>query len=128
VCAIFEALCSVFKALCLVSDGHYTEFGNCSVSNEEKGRHALITCVSHLRKWEMCSSYACLILNEKRDARSGGASLFYLTAQKRISTEYSPQHPPCASTIMVVYTWARTCVNGHSTCLEQEAPRGAQVV
>jgi hypothetical protein len=31
-------MCVVSKVLCLVSDGHYTESGNCLVSDEEKGR------------------------------------------------------------------------------------------
>jgi hypothetical protein len=43
VCAFFEVLCSVF-------DGHYTEYGKCSVSDEENGRHALATSISHRRK------------------------------------------------------------------------------
>jgi hypothetical protein len=34
----------------VVSGGHYTESGNCSVSNEEKGRHVLTTRVSYLGK------------------------------------------------------------------------------
>jgi hypothetical protein len=43
VCAVFEVLCSVFN-------GHYTESDNCSISNEEKWRHARSTRVSHLSK------------------------------------------------------------------------------
>jgi hypothetical protein len=46
--------------MCSVSDGHYTESGNCSVSGEEKGRHALVTCVSHLKKREMRDMRVCL--------------------------------------------------------------------
>jgi hypothetical protein len=34
----------------LISDGHYTKSGNYSISNEEKGRRALATHVSHLRE------------------------------------------------------------------------------
>jgi hypothetical protein len=33
-----------------ISDGHYNEFGNCSVSDEEKERRALTMCVSYLGK------------------------------------------------------------------------------
>jgi hypothetical protein len=33
-------VCAVSEVLCSVSDGHYTEFGNSSISDEEKGRHA----------------------------------------------------------------------------------------
>jgi hypothetical protein len=43
-------VCAVSKVLCLVSDGHYTKSSNCSISNEEKGTHALSTHVSHLSK------------------------------------------------------------------------------
>jgi hypothetical protein len=35
----------------VVSDGHYTESGNCSVSDKEKERHALTIHVSYLQKW-----------------------------------------------------------------------------
>jgi hypothetical protein len=38
------------EVLCSVSDGHNTEFSNCSISDEEKGRHDLGTCVPHLIK------------------------------------------------------------------------------
>jgi hypothetical protein len=41
--SIFE-VCAVSKALCSVSDGQYTESG------EERGRHAIIMCLSHLKK------------------------------------------------------------------------------
>jgi hypothetical protein len=39
------------EVLCSVSNGHYIEFGNYSISDEEKGRCALGTRVSHLIKW-----------------------------------------------------------------------------
>jgi hypothetical protein len=39
------------KVLCSVSDGYYTEFGNCSISDEEKGRRALGTHIPHVIKW-----------------------------------------------------------------------------
>jgi hypothetical protein len=57
VCAISEASCSVFN-------GHYIESNNCSDSDEEKGRRALTTCVSHLKKRETHSKYACLAYEE----------------------------------------------------------------
>jgi hypothetical protein len=43
---------AISKALCSVSDGHYTESGNCLVSDEEKGRRAFSMHVSHRRKRE----------------------------------------------------------------------------
>jgi hypothetical protein len=53
-------VCAVSEALCSVSNGHYTEPDNCSISGEEKGRHALITCVSYLRKRETHNMWAHL--------------------------------------------------------------------
>jgi hypothetical protein len=45
-----------------IFDGHYTEFSNCSVSDEEKGRSALTTHVSYLEKGrhmlDMCASHS----------------------------------------------------------------------
>jgi hypothetical protein len=69
-------VCAVSEVLCLVSDGHYTESGNCSVSNEEKGRRTLATPILHRRQ------------RETHDI--GGTSPIYLTPQKRLSIEYSP--------------------------------------
>jgi hypothetical protein len=60
--------CAVSEVLYLVSDEHYTEADNCLVSDEEKGRHALITRVSHLKSRETRLYYACLLPQEKRDA------------------------------------------------------------
>jgi hypothetical protein len=51
----------------------------CSVSGEEKGRHALITCVSLLKKMEMHFYYTCFLSHKKGDARYGGTSPIYLT-------------------------------------------------
>jgi hypothetical protein len=45
-------VCVVSEALCSISNGHYTEFGNCSFSDEEIGRLTLTTCVSYLKKRE----------------------------------------------------------------------------
>jgi hypothetical protein len=36
---VFE-VCAVFEVLCSVPDVHYTESGNSSISDEDKGRHA----------------------------------------------------------------------------------------
>jgi hypothetical protein len=33
----FSEVCVVSEVSCSVSDGHYTESGNCLVSNKEKG-------------------------------------------------------------------------------------------
>jgi hypothetical protein len=38
------------EVLCSVSNGHYIEFGNYSISDEEKGRRALGTRISHMEK------------------------------------------------------------------------------
>jgi hypothetical protein len=48
----FSNVCAVSEVLCSVSDGHYTESGNCSVSDKEKGRCTLDTLVLHKRKRE----------------------------------------------------------------------------
>jgi hypothetical protein len=54
-CSVSEAFCASFEALCSVFYEHYTESGNCSVFDEDKGGHTLTTCISHLKKREMCS-------------------------------------------------------------------------
>jgi hypothetical protein len=40
-------MCAVSEALCLAFNGHYTESGNCLVSDEKKG-DALIVQASHI--------------------------------------------------------------------------------
>jgi hypothetical protein len=45
-------LSAVSEVLCSVPDRHYTESGNSSVSNKDKGRHAYQTRVSYLNKRE----------------------------------------------------------------------------
>jgi hypothetical protein len=50
---VVSKVCAVSEVLCSVSDEHNTESGNCSISDEEKGRHTLDTRVSHRRKREM---------------------------------------------------------------------------
>jgi hypothetical protein len=47
-------VCVVSEVLCSVSDGHYTESGNCSIFDVEKGRRALDMCILHKRKREAC--------------------------------------------------------------------------
>jgi hypothetical protein len=47
---VVSEVCAVSEVLCSVSDGHYTKFGNCSISDEEKGRRALGMHISHLIK------------------------------------------------------------------------------
>jgi hypothetical protein len=90
VCAVSEVLCSVF-------DGHYTEFGNCSVSDEEKWRHAHATCVLYLRRRETPPRNTRLISEEKGDVPtqrvsriSGMHVSLLLNMHKKMSTEYSP--------------------------------------
>jgi hypothetical protein len=80
--SISDALCAVSEALCSVSDRHYTESGNCSVSDEEKGRCALTSCVSHLRK-KGDASIKCAFRNSGKGRRAlWGAAPFYLIALK----------------------------------------------
>jgi hypothetical protein len=63
--AVYD-VCAVSEVLCSVSDGHYTESSNCSVSNEEKGRCANAIRVSYLRRREThCNT--CLVSDEKGD-------------------------------------------------------------
>jgi hypothetical protein len=47
-------VCVVSEVLCSVPDGHWTESGNSSVFDEDKGRRAHQTRVSYLNKREMC--------------------------------------------------------------------------
>jgi hypothetical protein len=79
-------VCVVSEALCSVSDGHYTESGNCLISDEEKERRALTARISHLRQRETHIMGARLISHKNGDACYGGMSPFYSTAQKRLST------------------------------------------
>jgi hypothetical protein len=67
-------VCAVSKALCLVSNGHYNESDNCSVSDEEKGRCTLWGCASYLKKKETRVMGARLVSQEKGDTRYGGTS------------------------------------------------------
>jgi hypothetical protein len=45
---VVSEVCTVSEVLCSISDGHYTESGNCLVSDKEKGRHARTTRVLYL--------------------------------------------------------------------------------
>jgi hypothetical protein len=47
---VVSEVCAISKVLYSVSDGHYTESGNCSVSDEEKGRCTPGTHVTYLGK------------------------------------------------------------------------------
>jgi hypothetical protein len=84
-------VCAVYEVLCSISDGHYTESGNSSFSDEEKWRHAHAMRVSYLSRREMRPRNARLVSHER-------TSPFYLTCTKIMSTEYSPRNAPCAST------------------------------
>jgi hypothetical protein len=61
-------VCPVSEVLCSVSDGHYTESGNSSVSDEEKGRRTDEMLVSYRRRRETCPRNARLLSEEKGDA------------------------------------------------------------
>jgi ribosomal protein L34 len=83
-------VCVLSKVLCLVSDRHYTESGNCSVSDEEKGRrvlatrvshrrkgrHALATCILHRRKGRQALAM-CISHRRQREAIYVGAHLLF---------------------------------------------------
>jgi hypothetical protein len=49
---VVSKVCAVSEVLCSVSDGHYIESGNCSISDEEKGRQVLGMRILHSRKRE----------------------------------------------------------------------------
>jgi hypothetical protein len=112
--------CAVFEVLYSVSGGHYTESGNSSVSNEEKGRHTHATRVSYLRRRETHPHNAHLVSQER-------TSLFYLICTKknayRIFSKGSSlcQHATCP----LAHIHERMCGNGHPVGLAQEAPHGA---
>jgi hypothetical protein len=84
-------VCAVSEALHSVSDEHYTEFCNSSVSDEEKGRHALWGRVSYVKKRET-HVMSVHLLCQKREMCAMGARLPFIShSQKRLPTEYSPQ-------------------------------------
>jgi hypothetical protein len=78
---VSEALCAVSEALWSISDEHYTKSSNCLVSDEEKGRHTLTTCILHLKKGETLSKCASPIRGKGRRTLWGCVSIL-LTAQK----------------------------------------------
>jgi hypothetical protein len=89
-------VCAVSEVLCSVSDGHYTKSGDCLISDEEKGRRALGTHVSHLIKrrhalWRR----VCPLLH----------------MQKRIPIDYSPWDSPYTNTQHDLWhTYVHVCV------------------
>jgi hypothetical protein len=87
-------VCVVYEVLCSVSDGHYTEFGNCSIPDEEKGKRGLGT--TRLAKERHANEMSSHILL-KGDARCEVACPLYLIC-KKILTDYSPRDFPCANT------------------------------
>jgi hypothetical protein len=59
------------------------------MTSSRRGGSKLLNCAG-ASGWEMCTLGARLTSEEKGDARYRGVSPFYLTAQKRLSIEYSP--------------------------------------
>jgi hypothetical protein len=130
-------VCAVSEVFGSVSDGHYTESGNTSVSDEEKGRRAHETHVSYLRRREMHSRNECLLSKEKGDMPtkhvsriSGTRVSFLLNMHKneylQIILQGMPLAPTCSMpagthTQTYVCQWVRV---GPA----QEASRGAQAV
>jgi hypothetical protein len=106
---------AVSEVLCLVSDGHYSESSNCSISDEEKGRRAVSTCVTHLIKWRH-ALWRCIspLLHMQKKS-----------THRLFSTGFS-LHQHAARPL--AHIRARMCANCHSAVPSQEALRGAQVV
>jgi hypothetical protein len=108
-------VCAVSKVLCSVSDGHYAESGNSSVSDEEKGRRVHVTRVSYLSRREMRPRNMCLISEKKGDVPTQRASPFYLTCTKKnIYILFSTgcplrQHVAC----LLAHIHAHICANRH---------------
>jgi hypothetical protein len=130
-------VCAVSEVLCSISGGHYTEFVNSSVSDEEKGRRGHATRVSNLRRRETHPRNGRLVSEEKGDmptqltSRISGTriSLLFNIHKKNVYKIFFKecslcQHPTCP----LAYIHERMCANGHSADPTQEAPRGAQVV
>jgi hypothetical protein len=78
----FDTLCSVSEVLCSFSDGQLN-LAFVLPLVKAKGRRTLSMLVSHLKQRETHSKYVCLSSNTKGDTCYGGASPFYLTAQKK---------------------------------------------
>jgi hypothetical protein len=75
------------EVLCSVSNGHYTEFDNCSISNEEKGTRALNTRVSHLIKRRRVHFARVLHMGKGRRALMKRVSLLPKRIINRIFTK-----------------------------------------
>jgi hypothetical protein len=78
----------------------------------------------------MHANHVCLASQAKGDAHYGGASPFYLTAQKDCQQNILHGITPCISTPGCASTHAphvRMCANGHARAAH-EGPRGAQAV
>jgi hypothetical protein len=107
-------VCAVSVFLCSFSDGHYTKSGNYSISDEEKGRRALATHVSHLRERRHdLTKRISLLPNSKK------ANRIFST---RCSLGQPAMVPVATHTRTYVLQWA--CSGGPT----QEAQSGAQPV
>jgi hypothetical protein len=104
-------VCAVSEALCLISDRHYTESVNCLVSDEENGRCVLWGASPMSRKGR-CTLWERVSYLRKRETHiMGGASPFYLTPQKILSTKYSSRDAPYTSTQRARWhTYTHACV------------------
>jgi hypothetical protein len=109
-------VCTVSEILCSFSDGHYTEFGTCSISDVEKGRHDLDMRVSYLikRRCVLWMRVSPLLHMQKKK-----------NTYRLFATGFSSnQHAAWP----LAHIRAHMCANGHFTGPVQEAPCGAQVV
>jgi hypothetical protein len=115
-------VCAVPEVMCSVSNWHYTESDNSSISDEAKGRRAQATRVSYMRR-ETRPRNAC-------DVSQKCASSFYLTCtQKNIYILFSTGYPLRQHTAcLLAHIRERMCANGYPAGPVQEAPYGAQVV
>jgi hypothetical protein len=99
----------------------------CAGMTQVQGRRTLSRCISHLTWKEMHFKYARLAFEAKGGTRYGGASPFYLTAQKWISTEYFLRDPPSVCKRMTVGAHVCMCTNSHAMRVK-EGSHGAQAV
>jgi hypothetical protein len=101
-------VCAVSEVLCSISDEHYTEFGNYSVSDEVKGRRDHTTRVSYVRRRETYPRNVHLVSYER-------AFPLYLTCTKKnvyeiFYTKYSlRQHATCP----LAHKRKPMCANGY---------------
>jgi hypothetical protein len=101
--------CAVSEVLCLVSGGHYTESGNSSVSDEEKGRHAHTTHVLYLRKGRHTHGMRILYLRKGRCTHGTRASLLH-NMHKKEFLQNIPQHTYARDLRMSLTTTSATPV------------------